>query len=135
MTNLVTKEDVYNFLNLNLEEELGVINQSNSTTAVNQFLKECQYDIKEYIGLYAFMGAAQAESYFNIPALSQILKNAILEQVRYINANPDIRTMAGIMQQNSTIHKLTVEERIEAGISPKAKTILLNAGLLYGGKV
>lgn len=131
---LVTKEDVYNLLNLNLEEELGVSNQPNSTTAVNQFLKECHDDIKEYIGLYSYRGKLQAEKYFNIPCFASTLKDAVLEQVRYINANPDIRTTAGIMQQNSTIHKLTAEERIEAGISPKAKTILLNAGLLYGGR-
>ena len=131
---LVTKEEVYNLLNLNLEEELGVSNQPNSTTAVNQFLKECQDDIKEYIGLYAYNGKRQAERYFNTLCFEQTLKDAVLEQVRYINANPDIRTTAGIMQQNSTIHQLTAEERIEAGISPKAKTILLNAGLLYGGR-
>lgn len=131
---LVTNEDVYNLLNLNLEEELGVSNQPNSTTAVNQFLKECQDDIKDYIGLYAYRGKWQAEKYFNTPCFFPALKDAVLEQIRYINANPDIKTMAGIMQQNSNIHKLTAEERIEAGISPKAKTILLNAGLLYGGR-
>lgn len=131
---LVTSEDVYNYLNINLAEDLGVEGQTNSTTVVTAFLKEAQEDIANYIAEHAFRGKAQAEQYFKCGRLEHSLKRAILEQVRYINANPDVRTNAGILLQNGAVHRLTVEERIEAGMSPKAVEILANAGLLYGGR-
>ena len=131
---LVTSEDVYNYLNINLATDLGVEGQPNSTTVITEFLKEAQEDVTNYISSHAFGGMTQTKRYFKSGRFDRILKRAILEQVRYVNANPDVRTNAGLMLQNGAIHRLTVDERVEASISPKAVEILSNAGLLYGGR-
>lgn len=135
MNLLVTSEDVYNYLNINLAADLGVEGQPNSTMVIAEFLKEAHEDVANYIASHAFGGMAQAKRYFECGRYDRVIKRAILEQVRYINANPDVRTNAGLMLQNGAIHKLTVDERVEASISPKAVEILSNARLLYGGRV
>jgi hypothetical protein len=132
---IVNQSDVYNFLNIELESELGVGGQPNASTVITQFLEDCHADIFDFIAMHAYGGHAQVRRYMQDCRYRGALKSAILEQIRFIVANPDVRTTAGIMMQNGVLYKLTPEERITASISPKAMAILANSGLLYGGRV
>lgn len=132
---LITSEDVYNKLNIDLASQLNVAGQANATTVVNNYIQERQDEIAEYIALYAYGGKLTVEYYFNNEIYTDVLKNAILLQVRYALKNSETAEYGGILMQGNGIQKLSMAERLEANISPRAHTTLASAGLLYGGRV
>lgn len=134
MALLITSEDVYNYLNIDLAQVLNVKNKPNETTVVTRFLEMAQDDVAEYIGLYAYRGREEADRYFANTKFTADLVNAILAQIDYINLNGKIVHYGGIMMQGNSLNKLTIAERLEANFSPKAHAILSNANMLYGAR-
>jgi hypothetical protein len=59
------------------------------------------------------------------------IKNAELEQARYIIENGNLYTFSGFDVDGSL--RITANERDKMTFSPRARTILLNGGLLYAG--
>ncbi len=131
---LISKEDVFNKLNIDLEAFLGVKGQPNNTTVVGEWLGERQDEIADYIAQYAYNGRNQAIWYFNCGRYNEPLKKAILMQVKYVR-DTGSREIGGIMLgTGGATSKLSVDERLENVVSPKAVRILENAGLLYTGR-
>jgi len=134
MENLITSEDIYNNLNIDLASRLNVTGQANATIVVNNYITERQDEIVEYLALHNYDGRMQAEMFFTDELYTDDLKRAILQQVRYVLDNSDMN-YGGILMQGGGIQKLSIQERITAMISPKAHLILANAGMLYCGRV
>lgn len=134
MDNIITTEDIYNNLNIDLASRLKVSGQANATTVTSHYIAERQTEIVQYIALHCYDGINQAMAYFSDDFFIESLKEAVLQQVKYVLDNGDMN-YGGILMQNAGIQKLSMDERIIGGISPKAHLILLNVGLLYLGRV
>lgn len=134
---VVTQEDLFNNYNIDLCSKLGVKGKANNTTVVNNWLNERQEEIVNYIGSFAYGGNPQAEQYFNFPIDTSVYKSlvkAVMYQCVYSLDNRAASKLGGIMMTGGQINKLTVSERIEAVIAPKAHMDLMNNGLLYTGR-
>lgn len=134
MENIITTEDIYNNLNIDLASRLNVAGQANATIVVNNYITERQEEIVEYIALHSYDGRFQAECFFTDEFYLDDLKRAILQQVKYVLDNNDMN-YGGILMQSGGIQKLSIQERIVNMISPKAHLILANAGMLFCGRV
>lgn len=132
---LITSEDVYNKLNINIAQFLRIDGQPNASTVVEHFLEEIESDVKEYIGAFAYRGREQAEWYFGQDRYAQPLTDALLAQVQYVCQNGRISDYGGIMLTNGTVNRFSLDERVQSNMAPKTHTTLENAGLLYRGKL
>lgn len=130
---LITSEDVYNKLNINIAQFLRIDGQPNASTAVEHFLEEIESDVKEYIGAFAYRGRAGAEWYFEQAKYTQPLREALFAQVQYVCQNGRIADYGGIMMTNGAVNRLSISERVQSNIAPKTHTVLENANLLYRG--
>lgn len=130
---LFTVSDVFNATNINLAERLGATD--NSTQYVENWCKERQDEILDYIGSFAWNGRKQAERYANSPYLAPRIVEAVMYQIRYVVENEGQSNIGGILLHSRGMSKLSIRERLEAGISPKAHRVLENNGLLYRGRV
>lgn len=135
---LVSKEDVYNHLNIDLDCMLGVQGQANATLVVSSWLTDRQEEIVSCIADFAYGGRNEALARINTPdiAAKTALKRAILAQCKYVYDNGEQGQIGGIMLgQGGSTSKLSIDERLDAQISPKAFQILSNAGFLYSGRL
>lgn len=130
---LFTVSDVFNATNINLAERLGATD--NSTQYVENWCKERQDEILDYIGSFAWGGRKQAERYANSPSLAPRIVEAVMYQIRYVVENEGQSNIGGILLHSRGMSKLSMKERLESGIAPKAHRVLENNGLLYRGRV
>ena len=132
---LISKEDVFNKLNIDLEAYLGVKGQSNNTTVVQAWLDERQREIIDVIADYAYNGIRQAKRLLVCSCYREEIKRAVLAQCEYVYTNSNQSLAAGIiLNQGGVSSKLSADERLDANLAPRAYQILLNAGLLYSGR-
>lgn len=135
---LISKEDVYNYLNIDLNSFLGVQGQPNATLVISSWLSDRQDEIVSCIADFAYGGRKEALARISTPdiAAQTALKRAILAQCKYVYDNGEQGQVGGIMLgQGGSTSKLSIDERLDAQISPKAYQILSNAGFLYSGRL
>lgn len=129
---LFTVSDVFNTTNINLAERLGATD--NGTQYVENWCKERQDEILDYIGSYAWDGRRQAERYTQSPYFAKTIVEAIMYQIQYVVENEGQNNIGGILLHSRGMSKLSMKERLEAGIAPRAHRVLENHGLLYRGR-
>lgn len=130
---LFTISDVFNATNINLAERLGATD--NGTQYVEQWCLERQDEVLDYIASYAWNGREQANRYANSPFLAKHIVEAIMHQIRYVLDNEGQGNIGAILLGANRVTKLTVNERLEAVIAPKAHRVLETHGLLYRGRL
>lgn len=130
---LFTISDVFNATNINLAERLGATD--NGTQYVEAWCLERQNEVLDYIASYAWNGRSQANKYANSPWASKFVVEAIMHQIRYVLENEGQSNIGGILLGANKVTKLSIAERLEAGIAPKAHRVLETNGLLYRGRL
>ena len=117
---LITLEDVYNELGVQLAEELGEQPQF-----AKQWLRRRQDEIMRYIGKHSFYGAAQAEEYLRDPVKRKVIRNALIDYVVIIRRNNYVVPCEMLNKKTAEDYYTLPDDVTEA---------LDNAGLLYVGK-
>lgn len=116
---LVTAEDVKNELNIDLLKSLNA-----QPAYVDNWLKRVQRTILNFVAGYAYGGNEQVQRYLQSERNRQVFHEAIIEQIEYLARNKFMQPL----------NLMTVRGEYAApSISPIAKDILENAGLLYAG--
>lgn len=119
---ILTAECVRNELNMDLATTLNTRGVIDSGTAVNSFLNQISRDIYAYI--YSLNTYNDLQEYLAAkhPRARDFLRDAMLEQVLYVQINGDLTKMSGIdMRKGAHIDRGYLRR---ASIAPVAEDIL-----------
>ena len=135
MSLIITAQDVYNTLNIDLAAKLQCKNAANETTVVEHFLDKAQGYLFDFINLYRY----RYVDYENIddclaPHARKVLERAMLYQVEYMLKNRDSSNLGGIVMTSSGVQTIDRNLRMIDRIAPNAEQLLLTSGLCYSGR-
>lgn len=131
---ILTQSGVEERLKINLQKELNLSNSSNPADEVNAFLNDVSLEVYDFVYAHVMNKYAMEYLIAKKPLLRETIKDAMLEQAKYMYINGSIANESGIDFTKGTAIPLD-EIRGERRISPYAKNLLSTAGLLYSGRV
>ena len=114
---LITVEDVKNELDLSIADELGL-----QPAQVNKWLMRQQQTVLNHIALHIDGGLAQLQLKLQDESNVKVVRAALIEQINYIAGN-------NFVQPNNLMN-VDGQQTAEPTISPLARLMLLNAGLM-----
>lgn len=125
---MVTGED----LDIRLEED------DDDSNKVNRWINRVGYAIKNLVSDYSFkdLSLHNGELYYNYQVINNVeviklIKEAAIEQGAYMLMNGDLSLRSGMGMAKRMFR---VDDKAKATYSPRAKDMLMKAGLL-GGKL
>lgn len=133
---LITPQDVYNKLNIDLAAQLNVKKAANETTAVEHFITKAQNYIYSFINArrFTYIDFANLKANQLTEHTRETLKQALLYQIEYMIQNHDSATLGGIMITSSGVQTIDRRLRQEDKIAPNAEELLRVSGLCYTGR-
>lgn len=133
---LITPQDVYNRLNIDLAAKIRVKDQANETTATEHFIQRAQDYIFTFINArrYDFIAFDNLTKEQLTDHAIKTLERALLYQIEYMTQNHDSGTLGGIMLTSSGVQTIDRTLRQEDKIAPNAEELLLISGLCYTGR-
>lgn len=132
---IITAQDVYNKLNIDLGAKLRCKDAANETTVVEHFLHKAQGYIFDFINRYSYRYFDyENESHCLNERARNALERAMLYQVEYMLKNRDSGELGGIMLTSGGVQTIDRELRKQDRIAPNAEDVLINSGLCYSGR-
>lgn len=131
---ILTAAAAQNALNVVLSAALNSSDPQNPAAEVENFLNEVSMSVYEYI--YSHSRSRQVIEYLlaKEPNFREVLKEAMEWQAKYFYVNANIAQEAGVDLRRG--FAMTLEDlRGDRRISPYARNVLANAGLLYSGVI
>ena len=114
---LITVEDIKNELDISIADELNL-----QPRQVNKWIMRQQQTILNHIVSHVDGGIGQLEIMLQDDSNAKVVRAALIEQINYIAVN-------NFVQPNNVMN-VDGQQIVEPTISPLARLMLLNAGLM-----